>query len=132
MGVKTNETTKLLDKTDNHPNNADYKRALLDKIWPYLVTFSCFLTYVAAAGFNYGISGSITEVQSKRFGVSISQASWTTSVHAAFFFMSGIRYFKVDSLTEQVQPFRTDSLVNAASVMLQVCTGSEKKGYLTF
>ena len=78
--------TKLLDNSDSEDNSTNKKGW---KIWPYLVWLSVFLTKISAAGFNYGIAGSITEVQTRRFDVSLSKSSLTASVHSAVFLGSG-------------------------------------------
>ena len=83
----SDESAKLLQsKEKKKTRECCYSR---EKIWPYLVWLSVFLTKISAAGFNYGIAGSITEVQTRRFDVSLSKSSLTASVHSAVFLGSG-------------------------------------------
>lgn len=60
---------------------------LRERIWPFMVLTSSFLSFALAAGFNLGIAGAITVAQTKRFNITLEQASWSTSVHTVFFLM---------------------------------------------
>lgn len=71
------------------PDTEEERCCSAQRIWPYLVWLSVFLTKISAAGFNYGIAGSITEVQTSRFNVTLSESSLTASVHSAVFLGSG-------------------------------------------
>ena len=62
----------------------------IDRIWPYLVMLSSLVSFALGAGFNFGIAGSLTVAQSKRFNVSLDQASWSTSIHTVFFLMTSM------------------------------------------
>lgn len=60
------------------------------KIWPYLVLVSCFLSILTSSGFNFGVVGSLTEVQQIEFNITLDQSSWTGSVHTAVFLSTGM------------------------------------------
>ena len=60
----------------------------IDKVWPYLVLTSGILSDALGSGFNLGIAGALTVAQSQRFGISLNQASWSTSIHIFFYLMT--------------------------------------------
>ena len=84
----------MMDNTQSQPampskTMEDQTVQLRQRMWPYMVLISCFLSYVAAAGFNFGVAGSITEAQKIKFNITLDQSSWTGSVHTAVFFSTG-------------------------------------------
>lgn len=88
MADKNTETTRLLPSATAEPQP---HKSLRKRMWPYLVLVSCYVSYVLAAGFNYGVVGSLTQAQQTKFNVTLSESSWTGSVHIAAFFISGKR-----------------------------------------
>ena len=79
-------TKPLLEKSDT--NGAAGQSSTKERIISGLVMTSCFLSFALAAGFNFGIAGSLVVSVSKRFNVDLNVASWSPSVHTVFFLMS--------------------------------------------
>ena len=79
-----NEYRPLLDA----PPPQNYQPNCRRRLWQISVLMSSFLSVMASSGFNYGIAGAITEQMTHRFGVSVSESSWTSSVHTAVFFFT--------------------------------------------
>lgn len=77
------ESRPLLEDDKSERNNL----SLRERMTPYLVLVSSFLSFAMASGFNFGIAGALTVAQSRRFNISLDQASWSTSLHSVFFLM---------------------------------------------
>ena len=79
-------TKPLLEKSES--NGAAGQSSTKEMIISGLVMTSCFLSFALAAGFNFGIAGSLVVSVSKRFSVDLNMASLSPSVHTVFFLMS--------------------------------------------
>lgn len=81
--------SKQISSNDLDREKTDTAR---ERIWPYLVLVSCYLSYVVSTGFNFGVVGSITEAQKIKFNATLDQSSWTGSVHTAVFLSTGKKH----------------------------------------
>lgn len=72
------------------PNKA---KNCFEKTRPAVVLIASVLSHIATYGLGYGILGTITIEQSKRFGVTLNGSSWTGSIHLAFEYMLGEYHF---------------------------------------
>lgn len=68
-----------------------------DRIWPYLVVTSSFISLALAGGFNLGIAGSLTVALSQRFSITIDQASLSISTHIIFYQLTSEFILKVQT-----------------------------------